>query len=664
MCGIVGFICKESNHENNLVKLENIKKTLYHRGPDDHGIWHDKRFNVYLGHQRLSILDLSYAASQPMESISGRYVIIYNGEIYNHLSLRNKINKNYPNKVNWKSTSDTETLVNYIDLYGFEATMKAISGMFAFAIWDNKNKKLILCRDSIGEKPLYYGWVDNTFIFSSELKAFQKFPNFKNNISKEALSKFFRYSYVPNPLSIYEDIYKLQPGCYLEFKNIGFDKPSKINFAPFENSNIKIQKWWHLKKNENFNLNSKNEIKSKLIETLNSSVKSQMISDVKLGSFLSGGIDSSLVAGLMQKNSINRIDTFTIGFDETKFDETKYASAVSKILNTNHNELILNSSDIQKSLPLMPNIYDEPFSDSSQIPTFLLSKFARQKVTVCLSGDGGDELFGGYNRYLWSQKIWKFLKYLPLPLRKIFSLIIYLTPEKIINNSEGILNKTLLKNYPLNNLSEKLSKLRNKILNAKNFKDFYVELVSEWENVKDLLNLDIDISINNFEDSLDYNFKNNTDQMMYFDLNTYLPDDILCKVDRASMNNSLETRSPFLNSDVVNLAFNIPLEFKINNSKTKWILREILKDFIPDNLINRPKMGFSIPLASWLRGPLKEWCYDTLNLNNISSLGLNKKLVSKTLNQHMNSNNDQHNKIWSLMIFTLWYQNQNSQIIK
>ena len=663
MCGIVGFISKSLDKHKSVEILNKIKKTINHRGPDDDGIWFDEKINLYLGHQRLSILDLSISGSQPMHSASGRYVIIYNGEIYNHLKLRKDIEEKTSININWNSTSDTETLLNYIEAFGLEFCLNEIRGMFAFALWDKKNKKLILCRDSIGEKPLYFGWIKDTFIFASELKPFQLFPGFDNEISKKSLSQYFRYSYVPNPFSIYDRIYKLQPGCFLEFKNTNFHEPSKISFAPYSNSNFIIKKWWILKKENNIDFNNSNDVKSILEKKLEKSVKSQMISDVNLGAFLSGGIDSSLIVSLMQKNSAKKIDTFTIGFNEASFNEARYAKKIANHLNTNHHEMTVSSGDIFKTLPSISQIYDEPFSDSSQIPTFILSKFAKKNVTVCLSGDGGDELFGGYNRYIWSKKIWRYIRFIPLPIRNIISFIIYATPQNLVNYTEKKLNQNFSSKVSIKNLSEKLFKLRNKILKPKTFNEFYIELVSEWSNVKELLLLDKDFSINNITKNLIFDSKDLTQKMMFYDVNTYLTDDILCKVDRASMFNSLETRAPFLNRDVVDLAFNIPLNYKINNNKAKWILREILNDYVPKNLIERPKMGFSIPLASWLRGPLKEWCLDTLSKSNLNNFGFNSKLIKNTIDEHMKGTNNHHNKIWSLMIFIIWYQNQTSKKI-
>ena len=632
MCGIVGFICKESNHENNLVKLENIKKTLYHRGPDDHGIWHDKRFNVYLGHQRLSILDLSYAASQPMESISGRYVIIYNGEIYNHLSLRNKINKNYPNKVNWKSTSDTETLVNYIDLYGFEATMKAISGMFAFAIWDNKNKKLILCRDSIGEKPLYYGWVDNTFIFSSELKAFQKFPNFKNNISKEALSKFFRYSYVPNPLSIYEDIYKLQPGCYLEFKNIGFDKPSKINFAPFENSNIKIQKWWHLKKNENFNLNSKNEIKSKLIETLNSSVKSQMISDVKLGSFLSGGVDSPLVSYNASVLSNDFIETFSLGSDSDKYNESYYAEQYSEYLKTKHNTTLLNSNNAIDVLEKSVLSTGEPLGDLSILPTWELSKLASKTVTVALSGDGGDELFFGYERFQsiannhWLKKLPYSMKYLLLGLDKLTFNSSYIN-DCVLYKSPGEAHFGLNSRFPdsiLNNVIPNLKK---------------ITLPEEYKNYNYTSPNDINELFYRIRKAEYYGMMQKT----------------LAKVDRASMAHGLEVRVPFLKKTMIEKVISLGINIHQPQKFRKKFLYQLLEKKFPGIQPERKKKGFSVPLSMWIRTGLRDSFYERLlDEKFCHTYDINKLVLEKILDNHINKKMDAKWPLFTLYSLAIW----------
>jgi len=653
MCGIVGFINKEYNLNSNKKNITNMTKKLSHRGPDYYNTWNDDKKNIYLGHTRLSILDLSSNGHQPMYSHNKKFIIVYNGEIYNHLEIREKIKKFMPENFNWKSNSDTETLINAIASIGMQKTLNLVNGMFAFACFDIEKKILFISRDRSGEKPIYYGFCNNTFIFGSELKAIKINTNFNNNINKNSLSDYLQYSYIPSPLSIYENINKLRPGHLIE---INVDK---INCSS-SHSNILITKWvddkrYFLNQYEN---KSSNILINELHGILKNSIKNQMITDVPIGAFLSGGIDSSLVVSIMQELSTTPIDTFTIGFENKNFDESIYASKIKDILKTNHNELFVSHKDLLNEIPNMHKIYDEPFADSSQIPTYLLSKFARTKVKVSLSGDGGDELFGGYNRYLWGEKVWLWIKYVPIPMRIVISKFLLLFSENFLNKLEKPINKFLLGNLSISNMSEKVKKLHSKINASRNFNEFYLNIISEWSNLNEILIEKNAMSEFDFFNVNSNNSYNNTQKMMFWDYNSYLPDDILCKLDRAAMSNSLETRVPFLDKHIIEFAFNLPLKYKIRNKKSKWILREILKKYLPNELIDRPKMGFSIPLASWLRGPLKKWAETiifegTLN-NNEYFIHDNIKSLWK---KHINYQEDNHNKIWQLLIFSSWNEN-------
>ena len=654
MCGIVGFINTDYKLDLNLKNINKMTQALKHRGPDNYNIWSNKDSNIYLGHTRLSILDLSSNGSQPMISKNKKIIITFNGEIYNHLELRKKINLFSSNFIEWKGTSDTETLVNSISVFGIEKTLKLIKGMFAFAAYDLDKKLVYLARDRSGEKPLYYGFIENSFVFGSELKSIRSNSNFNNNIDIKSLSSFFLFSYVPSPNSIYQNLFKLEPGHYLKIdvSNIKTITPliNKLKIVKvkwIDEENLKIQNY--------HSTNQTNEFHKILIN----SVKKQMITDVPIGAFLSGGIDSSLIVCLMQNLSSDPINTFTIGFNDKNFDESKYARKIANHLGTNHNELILSHNDLINQATRMHEVYDEPFADSSQIPTFILSKFARSKVKVSLSGDGGDELFGGYNRYIWSQRIWNWLVLLPLPLRYTLSKFLLLFSDNFIQHLQNPLNKYFLKNLKVNNLSEKIKKLHSKINSSKNFKDFYITLVTEWSNLNELLvDYEYDILDNYQKRNLPNIFNNNTINMMYWDYKTYLPDDILCKLDRAAMSNGLETRVPFLDNEVINYAFSLPLNYKIKENKSKWILREILKKYLPNQLIDRPKMGFSIPLADWLRGPLKEWANESLSNDIFKNEELfNFDYIKKIWDNHLNNRENNHNKIWQLIIFASWYQN-------
>tara|TARA_Y100001970_G_scaffold294294_1_gene449959 strand:+ start:29374 stop:31338 length:1965 start_codon:yes stop_codon:yes gene_type:complete len=652
MCGIVGFINKEYKLNSNKNNIVTMTKKLSHRGPDYYNTWHDNKNCIYFGHTRLSILDLSSNGNQPMLSYDNNLVIIFNGEIYNHLEIRKLLSNYLPENFNWKSESDTETLVNSISIFGLEKTLDKIHGMFAFALYDIKKKLLYLVRDRSGEKPLYYGFADKTFVFGSELKAIRAYSNFNNPLDEKSLNKYFMFSYIPSPNTIYKNIYKLKKGSFL-----------KINIE----ENININPSLHLITNEwakkdeyflNDDLPKNNNYTNELHYILKTAVKRQLITDVPIGAFLSGGIDSSLIVSIMQELNSSPIDTFTIGFENQKFDESEYAKKISEILQTNHNEMFVSYNDLIAQVPLMHQIYDEPFADSSQIPTFLLSKFARSKVKVSLSGDGGDELFGGYNRYLWGERVWFWVSLLPNPMTKMLSKFLLLFSDNFLQKIEKPLNKIFLKELSINNLPEKVKKLHSKINSAKNFNQFYLNLVTEWENINEIL-----VNIKMLDDTDYFNIDdikidNKTNKMMYWDYNTYLSDDILCKLDRAAMSNSLETRVPFLDKQVIEFAFNLPIKYKINKNKTKWILREILKNYLPDNLINRPKMGFSIPLADWLRGPLKKWAQDLIFdgvLTNNDIFVTNR--IEMLWKNHLSHREDNSVKLWQLLIFSSWHNN-------
>ena len=661
MCGLVGLLLKEKKHNYNF--FNQMVNTISHRGPDYTDTWISEDNKVLLGHTRLSILDLSKNGNQPMTSFSGRYVIIYNGEIYNHLEIRKLIeekNKNF----NWKSQSDTETLINSFEVFGVEETLKKSKGMFAFALWDKKNQEMILARDRMGEKPLYYGWTKENFVFASELKAIKKFPGFDNQLSEDAISSFFQFSYIQGPSSIYKHIYKLEPGKILRIKKKESYFPYEINELNSSSGYVSLKNWWSLEDTHN-NLSSKNyyssELKSSeyLEKLLLKSVKSQLISDVPIGCFLSGGIDSSLITALMQRESDKKIKTFTIGFEDKNFDETIFSRKIAEHLNTDHNELKLTDRDAYDLIPSLPKIYDEPFADSSQIPTYFVSKFAKTKVSVSLSGDGGDELFGGYNRYFWSRKIWKKISFLPFPLRKIIGNLLLNCPKAFW----GIVEKSFLfqgDKMSVSNLNDKSKKLATRLKSINNLDDLYLSLISEWrEEDKILINPSFkDFNFfKKFSKNLNLNY---AEKMMFLDKKTYLSDDILCKVDRASMANSLETRAPFLDNEIVEFASNLPTNYKIRGYKGKIILRNILKKFVPEKLFDRPKMGFGIPLNKWLNAGLKEWVFDTLNINKIKSEGIiNHLVLEKILNEHFTGKRDWETKIWIVLMFQSWLDSNN-----
>jgi len=644
MCGITGFI---GNIENKQNIIHEMSDTLVHRGPDSSGIWIDESLGVALGHRRLAIQDLSSAGHQPMKSHSGRYIICFNGEIYNHFEIRKKIEKNYKNTINWIGHSDTETVLTAIESLGLDSTLSSIKGMFALSIWDKKEKVLTLARDRMGEKPLYYGFVNNNLVFGSELKAIRKFPEFNNKISKSALLKYFKYSYIPTPTSIFENIYKLEPAHYIQFKLKGQGSV---------NQSTTSQSFWSFKSTLE-NAQSKPfansyDLNSSLESSLEQAISSQLISDVPVGTFLSGGIDSSLITSLLQKNSMLPVKTFTIGFEDKNYDESKYAASISNHLGTDHHQMVVGEKDILETIFKLPQIYDEPFADSSQIPTTLVSQLARERVTVALSGDAGDELFGGYNRYTHTPQIWNSISFLPFILRRfVGNSIRSIGPERY-----DALGKVLSPIKILPQLGSKIHKMADRMITINSLEEFCLSLATIWQNpyeiVKDANQID-DIQMFNFSD-FDF-LESDIQKMMAIDALTYLPDDILCKVDRASMSTSLETRVPFLDIEVIKVAARIPIDQNISGRLGKLPLRNLLAKYVPSKLIDRPKAGFAIPIGSWLGGPLRDWAESLIDERIIKEAGLlNYDTIKKTWDDHLSGKADFTPRIWNVLMLQSW----------
>ena len=649
MCGITGFF-QRNIYDNNMVDVLNkMSDAIIHRGPDTKGIWYNQQKKIYFGHRRLSILDLSTNGDQPMISSSQRYVLIFNGEIYNHREIRKDLEKY---SINWKGHSDTETLIEAIEFLGLPTTLDRVVGMFAFALWDNKDNKLVLARDRLGEKPLYYGWCDQSFIFSSELKSLKKFKNFTNPISKEALNYYTMYNYIPAPLSIYEDIFKLEPGFYLEISDKNINE--KIVFK---------KRYWNIEvsyqKNSNNLIVNKHAAINELETLLTNSIKNQMFCDVPYGSFLSGGLDSSLVTSIMQKISRNPIQTFSIGYEDKDFDESKNASKIANFLKTSHNEIIVSPKDCLDVIPKIPTIYDEPFADSSQIPTYIISKFASLKAKVILTGDGADELFGGYNRYTLTPLVWKKISWLPFEFRKLVGKFIYKIPNKFLEKIVDIFLFNFIFKKKQNHLVSKIKKMSLRLINCRNIEDFLNDLTLIWQ-IDDNINLHkkyTDINQHNY--GFNFSTGNQITDIMFQDLNNFLPNDILCKVDRAAMSNSLETRIPFLDHEIVNFSFRIPLNMKIKDKKGKWIIRELLSKNIPKKLFDRPKSGFEIPISNWLRGPLKDWGEDLLDEKQIKEQGnFDYEKILQFWKEHQSGKQNWSPRIWSILMFQSWYKNQ------
>ncbi len=655
MCGITGFAgtCNRLDWRKSHKIILSMTKALAHRGPDSQAVWTRPESAIALGHSRLAVQDLSEAGRQPMISETERYVMVFNGEIYNHLELRLELESGQPRGRKWRGHSDTETLLACFETWGTVSTLEKCVGMFAMALWDRKERKLMLARDRLGEKPLYYGWHNGILLFGSELKALKAHPLFEPEIDRDALTLLFRYNCIPAPYSIYKGIKKLLPGTYLL---IDLAKPHNQPVTSLEPIS-----YWSLYdtveegKTEPFTGNEQEAV-CQLEKVLGSAVEGQMLADVPLGAFLSGGIDSSLIVALMQKCSSRPVRTFTIGFNEELYDEAAHARAVAKHIGTDHTELFVSARDAMDIIPLLPEIYDEPFSDSSQIPTFLVARMTREHVTVSLSGDGGDELFGGYNRHFLAGKVRGKTARLPSPFRKLLASAIRFPSPQGWNRLFQALNPFLPGAFQLKMPGDRLYKLAN-IIETDSAWDMYRMLVSHWQDPATIVKVGSEplqpLSLRSTLPDL----KDFSEIMMFADTLTYLPDDILVKVDRAAMAVSLETRLPFLDHRVVKFAWSLPISLKIRHAKGKWLLRELLGKFVPPRLFERPKMGFAIPLDSWLRGPLREWAEGLLDEKRLEREGyLNAKPVREKWAEHLSGKGNWQYLLWDILMFQAWLE--------
>ncbi|QQD55167.1 MULTISPECIES: asparagine synthase (glutamine-hydrolyzing) [Pseudomonas] len=627
MCGFSGYFTNKKFSTDESSLLEAMGRSIINRGPDGGGYWFDSAAGIGLSHRRLAIVDLTAAGHQPMHSSSGRFVIAFNGEIYNHGELRALLEESGLSPT-WNGHSDTETLLECFEHWGIEKTLQATVGMFAIALWDTRQNELVLARDRLGEKPLYWGWQNDVLLFGSELKALKIHPAFCADIDRDALALYLRHNYIPAPYSIYQGIEKLKPGHYVR---IAIDQ---------RRSDVKALPFWSFNRAVEAGLASPlqsdaNAVVDTLEAQLSESIGMQMLADVPLGAFLSGGVDSSLVVGLMQKQSPRPVKTFTIGFSEAGFNEAEHALAVSRHLGTEHTEIYVQSKDALDVIPDLPNIYCEPFADSSQIPTFLVSRLARQQVTVTLSGDAGDELFGGYNPYQFAPRIWGKISQVPLPLRRFAS--------------------ATLKALPIKGKVEKLVD----ILDTPSREDFYRQLVSHWKTPSSVV-IGAKEPITVLDTSSAWPATQRYEEwMMAMDAQTYMADDILVKVDRAAMASSLETRVPMLDHRVVELAWRIPLDMKIRGGVGKWVLREVLYRHVPRELIERPKKGFSIPIATWLRGPLRDWSESLLDEGRLRREGFfHPAPIRRAWEQHLSGRADHSSKLWGVLMFQAWLEEQ------
>ncbi|MDE7028559.1 MAG: asparagine synthase (glutamine-hydrolyzing) [Lachnospiraceae bacterium] len=624
MCGIAGFCGNPKNWREN---IERMNRRMYHRGPDAGGVWASADADVVLGHRRLAIVDLSENGAQPMHSASGRFVCVFNGEIYNHRRLRDKLLKE--KKVTaFRGTSDTEVLVEAVEAYGVQETIRHCKGMFALALYDKKTGKLTLIRDRIGEKPLYYGFVNGYFVFASDIGSISALDDFDNPIDTKVLQLYFIHGYIPAPYSIYQDIYKLDAGCILEL-DVPYKEP-------------KVSAYWSVREAAKYGQahpfqGSRQEAADELERLLKASIREQMVADVPVGAFLSAGIDSSTVVALMQAQSNQKVKSFTIGMDDPAYNEAVYAKEIARHLGTEHTELYITAEDARAVIPRLSGIYGEPFADSSQIPTYLVSRMTREHVTVSLSGDGGDELFCGYGSYASIDRIWGKMKNCPCGVRRLASRLLVGNP--LIRNNQLIQTKAYL-------LAAKSPEHLYELSNAQEASNLRIALEKETYPYK--------------HNSFPYGaLQDPKSSIMLMDMEVYHPDDILVKVDRSAMAVSLETRVPMLDKDVVEFAWTIPMAYKKQGGEGKLLLRDVLYRYVPKTMMERPKKGFSIPVAQWLREPgLREWAQALLDGSLIRRQGILDADAVERIWRDFIDNGNWRIQIWYILMFQSWMQDE------
>ena len=644
MCGISGFI--SNTIENYKEVLSTMVFHMNHRGPDSNGIYYNEKLSVGLAHARLSIVDLTETGHQPMFSPSKRFKMVFNGEIYNHFDIRKQLEKE--TNPQWRGTSDTETILMAFETWGIAKTVNTLIGMFAIALLDEEKEELHLLRDRFGEKPIYFGTVNGGFVFASDLKSISTFPKFNNSINRNALALFLKHSSIPAPYSIYEDIFKLNPGSHLKYN--------------IKQKTYKEEEYWSTSKLVNEKSatryqGSPSDAVARLENLLTTSVDLQMQADVPLGAFLSGGVDSSTVVALMQKLSSKKINTFSIGFEQKEYNEAEYAREVANHIGTNHHDAYMTNKDVIDIVPQIAKIYSEPFSESSLIPTFLVSKIAKEKVTVSLTGDAGDELFCGYSRYQLANNSWNKASKIPYPIRQGIASGISHTPLSVLELlSLPFGNKKDIKGKKIN-LPDKLLKMAPLLKFNKREELYHLGFMShnmetlDWVKGSKTVETNFDNNIIKVDSFLE--------EMMGIDLITYLHNNNLTKVDRAAMATSLETRVPFLDHRVVDFALSLPIGYKIKDGVDKWVLREVLYKYVPKHLIERPKMGFAVPLAEWLRGPLKDLAESLLDKKRIDEEGFfDSNIVREKWSEHLSGRRNWENQLWDVIVFQLWLDEQ------
>ena len=646
MCGIAGFLSRRALDQPPEAIIDAMTARLAHRGPDAHGTWIDRDAGVALGHRRLAIIDPSAAGAQPMLSHSGRLAITFNGEIYNYGELRARLESGGAPR--WRGHSDTEVLLEAIEAWGVEETLRRAIGMFAFALWDRRERTLALARDRLGEKPLYYGWIGGSFAFASELKALARHPEWSQPLDREALTLFLRYNCIPAPHSIWQGISKLVPGHYAVLGPAQVDTRS----AP------RASAYWSLgdevaRARERGFAGSIDDAAGALDACLREVLRGQMISDVPLGAFLSGGIDSTAIVALMQAISPRPVKSFTVGFEDSAYDEAAMARRVAAHLGTEHHELVLKGRDALAVVPLLGSMYDEPFADSSQIPTFLVSRFARAHVTVGLTGDGGDEVFGGYNRYEWVPRLARGLAGVPRTVRRLAATVAGSLPAGVAAR----IAQRLPGAPRVGTAADKVPKLIA-AMGTQGEAELYASVVSHWsEPARLVAGAREPASRARAYPGDAPGLGDFREWMMYTDTLTYLPDDILAKVDRAAMAASLETRVPYLDPRVISFAWSLPVEWRVHGGESKRVLRRLLQRFVPPGLVDRPKAGFAVPLARWLREDLRDWAEALLARERIARDGIfEPEPIRHAWEQHLSGRGDWQYHLWDILMFQAWHE--------
>ena len=659
MCGISGLWHSPTLPSEELVaRARRMSEQLKHRGPDDSGVFVDPGAGIALGHRRLSVVDLSAHGHQPMASANGRYVITYNGEAFNHQQLHREL---VSQGATFRGHSDTEVIVTAVEHWGLERTLQRLNGMFAFALWDREQRTLSLVRDRVGIKPLYYGWVGRMFVFASELKAIQAPPGFNNEINRDAIALFMRHGYIPAPYSIFRGIYKLLPGTWLPVEERTARQPLEIGaIHPLTRT------YWSARGIAEDGAAHRNgytdeEAVDELDTLLRDAVKIRMEADVPLGAFLSGGIDSSTIAALMQVQASRPVKTFSIGFGTQDINEAPFAKAVAAHLGTDHQELYLTARDALDIVPELPTIFDEPFADPSQIPTLFVSRLARNAVTVSLSGDGGDELFGGYSRYFEAERYRRLTAMFPRMLLNSAAAALK-APQGSLAYVMGRAARLLPSQLRPKNPLSMATRLGN-MLGAANDSDRYLHLITHWDDALRVVKNSSEVPTNLTHELRNLALLTPFERMMYADLVSYLPDDCLTKVDRASMSASLEARVPLLDHRVVEFAWRTPLRQKVRTGQGKWILRQVLQRYVPRTLVDRPKAGFGAPIGDWLHGPLHEWAEALLDERRLREEGFfDPLMIRQAWNTHASGETGEPYRLWNVLMFQAWLEHfQNAR---